>query len=154
MVLISCSLAESLNELFCDWKHGLHLLLHYRFHLQCDSKHAAFHSSVYICLFMTNYSSFWQNLSKSFLSGCIWKCWKPLFAYSTEMFPKPPFFFFWTVPSCVNMLAFNYGMYSLEKSTVLKGDVSTHAGFYPTGQCGAWISSSCERCSSVNYIYT
>lgn len=61
MVLISCSLGESLNEVFCDRNHGFHLLLHYCFHLLCDSKHAvAFHSIyIYICSFVANYSSFW-----------------------------------------------------------------------------------------------
>lgn len=39
MVLISCSLAESLNEIFCDWKHEFHLLLHYCFHLLCVPVH-------------------------------------------------------------------------------------------------------------------
>lgn len=38
IVLISCSLAASRNELCCDWKLALHLLLLCCFHHLCDSK--------------------------------------------------------------------------------------------------------------------
>lgn len=60
--------------------------------------------------------------------------------------------------SSINILLFDVyldfcGMYSSEKSKLFKANVSAQPGFYPTGQCGAWIRSYCECCRRLRQLY-
>lgn len=50
-------------------------------------------------------------------------------------------------------LVFDRDMYSSEKSKLFKANVSAQLGFYPTGQCGAWIRSYCECCRRLRQLY-